>query len=196
MRAVELEELALAVDTRRQVGARVGLVGVHAGRLRRGTRRIGHIDISVNHLTTATIDTIMAVVAVVAAVATVTAMAVATMAMTVVGTVGSIHTTGSVDTTWAVGVTARREHRLVWHTSTDSEWDRLDRDLTLSRVGRGSLATGACSTSVVLLDLGLEAATVRRSADARKKRSDSLDDLMLHVEGSMLQSSLHDIVAK
>ena len=66
MRAVELEELALAVDTRRQVGARVGLVGVHAGRLRRGTRRIGHIDISVNHLTTATIDTIMAVVAVVA----------------------------------------------------------------------------------------------------------------------------------
>ena len=65
MRAVELEELALAVDTRRQVGARVGLVGVHAGRLRRGTRRIGHIDISVSHLTTATIDTIMAVVAVV-----------------------------------------------------------------------------------------------------------------------------------
>ena len=193
MRAVELEELALAVDTRRQVGARVGLVGVHAGRLRRGTRRIGHIDISVNHLTTATIDTIMAVVA---AVATVTAMAVATMAMTVVGTVGSIHTTGSVDTTWAVGVTARREHRLVWHTATDREWDRLDRDLTLSRVGRGSLATGACSTSVVLLDLGLEAATVRRSADARKKRSDSLDDLMLHVECSMLQSSLHDIVAK
>lgn len=193
MRAVELEELALAVDTRRQVGARVGLVGVHAGRLRRGTRRIGHIDISVSHLTTATIDTIMAVVA---AVATVTAMAVATMAMTVVGTVGSIHTTGSVDTTWAVGVTARREHRLVWHTATDREWDRLDRDLTLSRVGRGSLATGACSTSVVLLDLGLEAATVRRSADARKKRSDSLDDLMLHVECSMLQSSLHDIVAK
>ena len=193
MRAVELEELALAVDTRRQVGARVGLVGVHAGRLRRGTRRIGHIDISVSHLTTATIDTIMAVVA---AVATVTAMAVATMAMTVVGTVGSIHTTGSVDTTWAVGVTARRKHRLVWHTATDREWDRLDRDLTLSRVGRGSLATGACSTSVVLLDLGLEAATVRRSADARKKRSDSLDDLMLHVECSMLQSSLHDIVAK
>ena len=193
MRAVELEELALAVDTRRQVGARVGLVGVHAGRLRRGTRRIGHIDISVSHLTTATIDTIMAVVA---AVATVTAMAVATMAMTVVGTVGSIHTTGSVDTTWAVGVTARREHRLVWHTATDREWDRLDRDLTLSRVGRGSLATGACSTSVVLLDLGLEAATVRGSADARKKRSDSLDDLMLHVECSMLQSSLHDIVAK
>ena len=190
MRPVELEELALAVDTRRQVGARVGLVSVHAGRLRRRTRRIGHVDISVSHLTAATIDTIMAIVT------TVTAMTVATVAMTVIGTVGSIHTTGSVETTWAIGVTTRMEHRLIWHTATDGEWDGLDRDLALSRVSRGSLTTRVRSTSVMLLDLGLEAATVRGSADARKKRSNSLDDLMLHVISSMLQSGLHDIVAK
>lgn len=102
--------------------------------------------------------------------------------------------TATIDAVESTRVTTRLNHRLIRHATVRCK--TTHRNLSLGGVGGGSLSAGTHTAGVMLLDLGLKASAIWGASDTREQRSNGLHDLMLHMESSMLQRGLDDIVAE
>lgn len=100
----------------------------------------------------------------------------------------------AVDTVEPIEIGTGRVHRLIRDATVRRE--PAHGDLSLSRVGWGSLSAVVRTTGIMLLNLGLEAAAIRSISDSRKDRPDSLHDLVLRMASRVLQCRLNNIVAE
>ncbi len=74
---------------------------------------------------------------------------------------------------------------------------RAEGDLATRRIGGRHLPRVARAIAgIVGLNLGLDAATIGRRADAREARANGLDETVLHDRGRIVEGGLDDIVGE
>ena len=104
-----------------------------------------------------------------------------------IGSCGGTSVAVGVDTDWT-GEAACRDAR---HSTLMTEWCLVSFELA-----RSCLTTRRATTSLVALNLCLNAAAVRGGADSGQIGTDSLDKADLHLRIGIVQSSLDNVVGE
>ena len=104
-----------------------------------------------------------------------------------IGSGGSTSISIRVDTDWA-GEAAGRDTR---HSTLVTK-----RCLISLELARSCLTTGGAATSLVALDLGLNAAAVGGGADSGQVWTDGLNETDLHLRIGVIQSSLDNVIGE